>query len=274
MSVREGYGAWGRFDKSVRASGQTTWVVVNLGIATGCLDFALLGARLCWLFYTDLNRTRIVPTSKLHWTAYLWPGLPLLWNRGSWAGLAVAVGFTVIANGLLLATLVYTEWLTDNVRRIGLGVLAVVWLLSWWQSRGERVHGSTGATEEPLAEGSRSDPLAEQRDEWFREAQHRYLENDWVATEQLLLKLLKQDARDVESRLMLATLWRHQGRGEEALRQLDRLERLEAASSWKYEIKAEREAIAGTRSDDSAEINDNLDDNETPSDDTSRPMAA
>jgi len=213
-----------------------------------------------------------VPTPKLHWTACLWPGLPTLWNRGSWAGLAVAVGFTALANGLLLATLVYTEWLTGQVRLIGLGVLAVVWLLAWWQSREERIRGSASATEEPLAE--RPDPLAEQREEWFREAQRCYLADDWVATEQLLLKLLKQDARDAESRLMLATLWRHQGRGEEALRQLDRLERLEAASIWKYEIEAEREAIAGTRSDDSGEINDNLNDNETSSDDTSRPMAA
>ncbi len=77
----------------------------------------------------------------------------------------------------------------------------------------------------------------------FREAQGHYLSNDWVATEQVLLKLLKQDARDAESRLMLATLWRHQGRSAEALRQLDRLERLEAAENWQHEIAAERLAI-------------------------------
>jgi thioredoxin-like negative regulator of GroEL len=80
-------------------------------------------------------------------------------------------------------------------------------------------------------------------DQLFREAQTRYLENDWVAAEQLLLKLLKQDARDVEGRLMLATLWRHQGRREEALRQLDRLGRLEAADKWRDEIAAERRRL-------------------------------
>lgn len=217
-----------------------------------------------------------MPTQKLHWTAYLWPGLPQLWNRGSWVGLAVAVGFTTLANGLLLATLVFTEWLTSNVRLTGLGVLATVWLLAWWQSRGERVRGNAGAPVDPQAEGSSSDPLVEQRDELFREAQQRYLENDWVATEQLLLKLLKQDARDIESRLMLATLWRHQGRGEEALRQLNRLERLEAASIWKHEIEAERDAIvSAVRPDElTSESLTDSDNKNPPSDDTSRPMAA
>jgi len=177
---------------------------------------------------------------------------------------------------LLLATLVFTKWLPSNVRLTGLGLLAVVWLLAWWQSRGERVRGPVDATEEPSAEGPSSDPLAEQRDELFREAQRRYLENDWVATEQLLLQLLKQDTRDVESRLMLATLWRHQGRGEEALRQLDRLERLEAASIWKHEIEAEREAIVGAvRKDElTPDRQANTNDKNPPSDDTSRPMAA
>jgi len=172
---------------------------------------------------------------------------------------------------LLLATLVYREWLSSNVRLTGLGVLVVVWLLAWWQNRGERLLGRVDTTAEQSHEGPGSDPLAEQKEELFREAQQRYLENDWVATEQLLLKLLKQDARDVESRLMLATLWRHQGRGKEALRQLDRLERLEAAGSWKYEIAAEREAIE--KSSDSRTSGD-TDETETAPEETSRRLAA
>ncbi len=193
-----------------------------------------------------------MPTRKIHKTAYFWPGLPQLWIRGSWAGLLVAVGFTVLANVLLLATLVFGEWLSTETRLIGTGVLAVVWLLARWQSRTERLADSIAATnattneeatdEESEVEEADERPPAE-RDLMFRQAQGHYLSNDWVATEQVLLKLLKQDARDVESRLMLATLWRHQGRGAEALRQLDRVERLEAAENWQHEIAAERLAI-------------------------------
>ena len=96
------------------------------------------------------------------------------------------------------------------------------------------------------AEGSAEDRLKDdRRDQWFRQAQATYLASDWVKTEQLLLKLLKQDARDVEARLMLATLWKHQQRGKEALRQLDRLERLEAADRWRHEIATLRKAIEG-----------------------------
>ncbi len=186
-----------------------------------------------------------VPTHKNHWIAYLWPGLPHLWKRGSWAGLAVAVGFTALANTLLLATLVYSEWISGKARLIGLAVLSAVWLLAWWQSRGQRrafAAKTTEGSEETVSADSRSS----QQDQWFREAQQCYLASDWVATEQLLLKLLKQDARDVESRLMLATLWRHQGRRDAALRQLDRLERLEAAERWQHEIAAERKKLNQT----------------------------
>jgi len=189
---------------------------------------------------------------RIHRLAYFWPGLPQLWIRGSWAGLLVAVGFTALLNVLLLATLVFSEWLTLEARLIGGGALVVVWLLARWQSRAERQANSlaaaqeattTEATDEDTTERPFVDAWAAERDLLFREAQGHYLRDDWVATEQVLLKLLKQDARDVESRLMLATLWHHQGRDAEALRQLDRLDRLEAAEDWQHEIAAERMAI-------------------------------
>ena len=62
------------------------------------------------------------------------------------------------------------------------------------------------ATEDEATDEEVTERPPAERDLMFREAQGHYLSNDWVATEQLLLKLLKQDARDVEGRLMLATL--------------------------------------------------------------------
>ncbi len=184
-----------------------------------------------------------MPTPKMHWTAYLWPGLPHLWMRGSCAGLAVAVGFTALANTMLLASFVYRQWITGDALWIGYWALAVTWLLALWQSLAVRRESIAEASADESSEVAASEEKRSQLDQMFREAQQRYLESDWVAAEQLLLKLLKHDARDVESRLMLATLWRHQGRHDEALRQLDRLERLEAADKWRHEIAAEREQI-------------------------------
>jgi predicted Zn-dependent protease len=141
---------------------------------------------------------------------------------------------------MLLASVVWREWFSGDALRIGYAALAVIWLLAWWHSRAERRAARAEATADGEPECAETDARQSQLDQMFREAQACYLENNWVAAEQLLLKLLKQDARDVDARLMLATLWRRQGRREEALRQLDRLERLEAADKWRHEIAAER----------------------------------
>jgi tetratricopeptide (TPR) repeat protein len=217
----------------------------------------------------------------------------------------VAVGFTVLANSLLLATLVYRDWMAQNVQLAGYAMLTAIWLLAWWESRADRRREAAVSSQddqpETLPIDKRSARRAEQREQWFREAQHSYLRGDWVATEQQLLKLLKQDAKDAESRLMLATLWRHQGRSDEALRQLDRLERLEAASEWKYEIAVEREAVLGkkladekqdaplehvediNRENTNKDINEDINEDtptedtpteDTPTEDTDRRMAA
>jgi len=154
--------------------------------------------------------------------------------------LTLAVGFTALVNVLAAATLVWTEWLDSNVRWAAYGTLAVVWLLSWIESRADwrRLLAELSAGEAGVPDA------AETADRWFREAQALYLAGDWVSAEQTLLKLLKQDARDAEARLMLATLWRHEGWLDATAEELDRLELLETAAPWKDEIAWERERIA------------------------------
>ena len=135
---------------------------------------------------------------------------------------------------------------------IGFGVLVSVWLLSWRWSHSEwqRTMALEADEDASQEETPASVAVASERDareQCFREAQRMYLAGDWVATEQMLLKLLKEDARDVQARLMLATLWRRQGRLAEAVRQLDKLARLEAAEAWEHEIAGERYEIEAAR---------------------------
>ena len=59
--------------------------------------------------------------------------------------------------------------------------------------------------------------------------------------------MLRLDRRDIEGQLLLATLWRRSGRFDEAVGQLDRLQRLEDAAPWQFEINFEREFIAVAR---------------------------
>lgn len=194
-----------------------------------------------------------MPQPRLHWCAYLWPGLPQVWLRGSWVGLVLAVGFTAIANVLLAATLVWDEWLPVRGRWIGLGGLAVIWIVAWIEGRAEWRRLIATWKEGAEAADSRSDPVREQG---YREAQTAYLAGDWVSAERRLLELLRYDARDAEARLLLATLWRHENRHNAALEQLAILERLETAASWGFEIAAERERMiaASVETDQSERI--------------------
>jgi len=77
-----------------------------------------------------------------------------------------------------------------------------------------------------------------------REALTEYLQGSWFEAEAILGRLLRQVPRDVEGRLLLATVLRRTQRHDEALEQLDRLERLRDAARWSREIADERQRIA------------------------------
>jgi tetratricopeptide (TPR) repeat protein len=220
------------------------------------------------------------PTPKLPKIAYFWPGLPQLWLRGSWAGLVIAVGFTALVNVLILATCVFHEWIPMEYQLGGGAIVAASWLMGWWQSRWAESAQSiptqlTTETNENESASAGNSPAVGQTidrgEQLYRDAQQAYLRGDWVAAEQLLLKLLKLDDRDAEARLMLATLWRHQGRHREAVRQLDKLSRLEAADRWQNEIAVERQENAAalatqteiSTTNETTELTDEIDPTET-----------
>ena len=81
----------------------------------------------------------------------------------------------------------------------------------------------------------------------FGEALDHYLKGDYYQAEQMLEGLLRRNVRDLDARLMLATLLRHTGRLDEATRQLDTLARFEGAGKWELEIEQERELLAKRR---------------------------
>jgi cytochrome c-type biogenesis protein CcmH/NrfG len=73
------------------------------------------------------------------------------------------------------------------------------------------------------------------------------LRGNWFETECVLAGLLRRDLRDVDARMMLATLYRHTGRIDEAVEELDRLERIDEAAKWALEIARERRWLADGR---------------------------
>ncbi len=159
---------------------------------------------------------------------YLWPGLPQLWLSGWWWGLALAAGFAVLFDLLLVVSYVWVELLSPRDLRLGWMAAGCVWGVSALLSAGFRRTAPTTTSAERL----------------YREALQEYLQGNWFEAEAILGRLLRNAPRDVEGRLLLATLLRRTKRPDEALDQLDRLERLRDAARWRREIADLRQRIA------------------------------
>ena len=87
----------------------------------------------------------------------------------------------------------------------------------------------------------------------YGEVLEHYLQQNWYEAERLVAKLLRRNARDVDARLMLASVLRHTNRFDEAAGQLDRLGRIEGSRKWDREMRRERtllaQAVAATAED-------------------------
>jgi hypothetical protein len=171
---------------------------------------------------------------RKRWVMQLWPGLPQLWLHGSWWGLAAAMVTAAVLNLALLGSFGWSELIAPRGLRVLWLTLGVVWVASaaiaWVGSRrqGSRVQAG-------------SPPDA------FEPALDHYLRGDWFQAERLLVDLLRSSPRDLDARLMLASLWRHTGRLDEAAAQLDLLTRLEGAEKWEWEVRGERELLRQAR---------------------------
>ena len=168
---------------------------------------------------------------RMPWATYLWPGLPQLWQRGFVAGLVLAAGCAILLNLLLLASFVWVELLSPLHLRLGWLAIGSMWtasaILSARYAGGEAAPRGAVSTEG-----------------LFREALSEYLQRSWFEAERILGRLLHLDPRDVEARLLLATLLRRTRRYQESLDQLARLELLRDAQGWTLEIAAEKRWIA------------------------------
>jgi hypothetical protein len=171
---------------------------------------------------------------RMPWAVYLWPGLPQISQQGSWAALVVALVAALLLNVALIGSFAWPELIGHDLRIICWAGVAIVWAgcagVSIWHDRRQanRPH-----------DDSNSDPLGE--------AINCYLRGDWFETERVLNRLLRRNQRDLEARLMLATLLRHTKRLDEATRQLNVLVRLEGAQKWELEIRREGQLITDAR---------------------------
>ena len=173
---------------------------------------------------------------RMPWTTCVWPGLPQLWMYGSWFGLAVALCAAAGLDLLLLASFGWSELIGEGVRSTLWVAFGVFWVVAGaWSARQCR---RRAVTDQPDAHADA-----------FTDALDHYLKGDYYQAEHVLEGLLRRNLRDVDARLMLATLLRHTERLDEAARQLDTLARLEGAGKWRWEIQRERDLLAEAKTE-------------------------
>ncbi|MEZ6120223.1 MAG: hypothetical protein R3C28_27130 [Pirellulaceae bacterium] len=163
------------------------------------------------------------------WLIGFWPGLPWAWYRAHLAGFAVALGFGLFLNFLLVSSFVWPH-LLDGQIRLSLWLAALATSVFAGIYFGVCFRGDISAF---------IDAWNTNDEDLFLQAQHQYLKGEWSNAEGCLLRILKRCPRDVETRLMLATLYRHQQNWEFARDQLRILQRLEAAEPWGMELDHE-----------------------------------
>jgi hypothetical protein len=145
--------------------------------------------------------------------------------------LGVAVLAAAGLNFAVACTLGWAELIGPDVRTTLWVVLGIVWV-------GGAGYSALSGGPPPTLES------ADEAGDGFAEATRHYLEGNYLQAEQILEGLLSHEQRDVDARLMLATLMRHIGRADEATKQLDLLATLDGAEKWELEIRHERELLA------------------------------
>jgi len=162
---------------------------------------------------------------------YLWPGSGGVLRQGRWSFLAIALVFGFALCGVVMLDFYWSELLTGHLRRGAYVLLVVLWPVlsaksAWLEKRCRRLRRPPPADKDILPD-----------------AQGHYLQGNWFETECCLKMLLKENPRDIEAMLMLATLYRHKERYDEAAGLLRELDRLEDAVPWKVEIRSEKRKL-------------------------------
>jgi hypothetical protein len=162
----------------------------------------------------------------------------------------LAIGFGVLLNVLLATTLVWTAWMGPEVRVVGWLVLSAVWIGSVVAARDRPEDSACAAAagiavaDQAAGEVRRGTGAEKSTEDLFSAAQAEYLQGNWFEAEAVLRRLIETDVRDADVILMLATLYRHTGRLDEAAVALERLETLDGSTKWEQEIQSERTLMA------------------------------
>jgi hypothetical protein len=158
-----------------------------------------------------------------------WPGACKAWDRTDTTSLWIAIGFSWSTCLAIATTCLWEEWLHAWLR-----FLLCFVLVAFACASGARVI----LFGEVIPEDTKP-----ARDERFRKAQESYLQGSYFEAEQQLLKNLAINESDIESALLLASVYRRSGKFRESLETLSQLQLKERSARWTTEILVEKDKV-------------------------------
>lgn len=165
-----------------------------------------------------------------------WPGLPGLWYRGNTSSLMVAVGFSILLNLALVSSFLWPWSLGEIFPLVAWPVISLIWVASALVTYKNLPDLMSVRAVPTLNEAQNGDTL-------FIQAQREYLGGHWSEAEGLLKRQLITSPRDIEARLLLATLLRHSRRLPEAVEELNNIHKYDESVNWIFEIRREQKLI-------------------------------
>ena len=180
-----------------------------------------------------------------------WPGLAGLWFRGRLSSLLLAVSFSLLLNVALVTSFIWPWSLGEVFPAIAWPMIFSVWGLSGIVAFRRLPDYMSIPASEKVAHPESPDTL-------FIHAQSEYLKGHWDEAEAILRRRLNQAPRDVEARLLLATLFRHTRQFEAARDEHREIEKFDESFEWRFEIEQEQNLLNQIQ-----QLNDPIDSNES-----------
>jgi hypothetical protein len=152
------------------------------------------------------------------------------------SSLLVAIGFSILLNLALVSSFIWPWSLGETFPFVAWPMIFLIWGTSSWIAYNGLTDVMSVPTSEKVAVPERPDTL-------FIQAQREYLGGHWEEAESLLMRQIENVPRDMEARLLLATLFRHTRRLNMARDQISAIQRFDEAFEWEFEIDRELQLI-------------------------------
>ncbi|MDA7950884.1 MAG: tetratricopeptide repeat protein [Pirellulaceae bacterium] len=177
---------------------------------------------------------------SLRYPLYLWPGLAELWLLRQAKGFLIAVSFGCALTLALYFRFINGIGLPGEMRSLFCAIIAAIWLKNLFYNFRFSPEFHSNRQKNDLQK-------------LFLQSQREYLQGNWVGAQLLLHQLLRESPADVESRLMLATLYRHTKQYDLAEKEISHLKQIDAEGLWQFELGVELKLITKSREEDSTE---------------------